>query len=172
MTATPDPPLAPDELVGAGGERAVLETFLDLYRGIVARKLAGVSEERARRRLVASKTTLAGLVKHLTAVEREWFQRVLARRSPEQAGGIPEDDGWAVAAGETVEDLLEAYADACAESRRCAAGVALDDSVPHARMGRVSLRWIYVHMIEETARHAGHLDILREQLDGATGFDG
>jgi uncharacterized damage-inducible protein DinB len=168
----PDPPLAPDELVSAAGERAVLETFLDLYRGILKRKVTGISEEQARQRLVASKTTLAGLVKHLTAVEREWFQAILAQRSPDETGGIPDDDGWTVAADETVADLLKGYAHACEQSRRCAAGVALDDSVPHPRLGQVSLRWIYVHMIEETARHTGHADILREQVDGTTGFDG
>lgn len=53
-----------------------------------------------------------------------------------------------------------------------AAGLSLEHCVPHPRLGRVSLRWIYVHMIEESARHAGHADILREQTDGATGFDG
>ena len=61
---------------------------------------------------------------------------------------------------------------ACAASRREASCFALEESVPHPRMGRVSLRWIYVHMIEESARHVGHADILREQTDGATGFDG
>jgi hypothetical protein len=68
--------------------------------------------------------------------------------------------------------LLAGYEQACADSRRAAAGLSLDRCVPHPRMGQVSLRWIYVHMIEESARHAGHADILREQTDGATGFDG
>jgi hypothetical protein len=68
--------------------------------------------------------------------------------------------------------LIEGYERACAASRQVAARFSLDDSVPHARMGMVSLRWIYVHMIEESARHVGHADILREQTDGATGFDG
>jgi hypothetical protein len=67
------------------------------------------------------------------------------------------------------ERLLAEYEEACAWSRATAAGHALDDVAPHFRMGEVSLRWIYVHMIEETARHAGHADILREQLHGITG---
>ena len=71
--------------------------------------------------------------------------------------------------GDTVERLLAEYQEACAASRATAAGHALDDVAPHLRMGEVSLRWIYVHLIEETARHAGHADILREQLDGTTG---
>jgi hypothetical protein len=70
MTA-PVPPLAPDELVSTRGEREVLEAFLDLYRDILKRKLAGLSDEQIRERHVPSSTTLGGLVKHLAAVERE-----------------------------------------------------------------------------------------------------
>ena len=73
---------------------------------------------------------------------------------------------------EPSSDLRAGYERACAASRQVAAGFLLDDSVPHPRIGQVSLRWIYVHMIEESARHVGHADILREQTDGATGFDG
>ena len=71
--------------------------------------------------------------------------------------------------GDTVGRLLADYQEACAWSRATAAGHALDDVAPHFRMGEVSLRWIYVHMIEETARHVGHLDVLRELTDGLTG---
>jgi Protein of unknown function (DUF664) len=73
---------------------------------------------------------------------------------------------------DTAENLVAGYERACAASREVASGFALDDRVPHSRLGQVSLRWIYVHMIEESARHVGHADILREQTDGATGFDG
>jgi hypothetical protein len=82
------------------------------------------------------------------------------------------DDGWGVDSAETVDDLIADYERACAHSRLVAARFALEDTAPMPRVGRVSLRWIYIHMIEETARHAGHADILREQTDGATGFDG
>ena len=142
----------------------MLETFLDLYRGIVTRKVSGLSTMDATRRLVPSRTTLAGLIKHLAAVEREWFQGVLAGRP------VPAGD-WDVRDGDTVESLIADYLAACAASRDICRGFALDDTVPSGRLGRVSLRWIYVHLIEETARHAGHADILREQTDGATGFD-
>jgi uncharacterized damage-inducible protein DinB len=172
MTVTPPhPPLAPDELVSTGNEREVLETFLDLYRTIVLRKLTGVDEDQARQRLVPSLTTLAGIAKHLASVEREWFQVVLARRpagtSSTSAGG-----DWNVGTDETIEGLLADYEQACEQSRETAARFILDDQMPHPRLGQVSLRWIYIHMIEETARHAGHADILREQTDGAVGFDG
>ncbi|HEY6709024.1 MAG TPA: DinB family protein [Actinomycetota bacterium] len=170
----PDPPLFPDELVASASERAVLETFLDLYRDAIVGKVGGVSEEDARRRLVGSATTLGGIVKHLRWVELEWFQRVLAGRSAEDLPPVPgagtdPDAEFHLEPGDTVERLLADYQEACAWSRTTAAGHALDDVAPHFRMGEVSLRWIYVHMIEETARHAGHADILREQLDGTTG---
>ena len=88
------------------------------------------------------------------------------------ADGTGEEDGWIVAEGETITDLLQDYRNACEQSRAVAAGLALDHAVPHPRLGSVNLRWIYAHMIEETARHVGHLDILRELTDGATGVDG
>jgi hypothetical protein len=72
--------------------------------------------------------------------------------------------------GETVEQLLAGDQGACARSRATAPTRALNDEAPHPRMDRVSLRWIYVHMNEETARHAGHADILPEQLNGTTGY--
>jgi hypothetical protein len=173
MTAhAPEPPLAPDEMVSTAAEREVLETFLDLYRGIIRRKVAGVSEADLRRRLVPSPTTLAGIIKHLAGVEREWFQLGLAQRPAAEIGGIPEDNGWLVSGAETAESLVADYDRACAASREVAADFGLDDEAPHPRLGHVSLRWVYVHLIEETARHAGHADILREQTDGATGFDG
>jgi hypothetical protein len=165
------PPLAPDEQVSAGTEREVLETFLDLYRNILQRKVGGLTDEQLRARHVPSGTTLAGVVKHLAGVEREWFQCALARRPAEDLG-LPEAGGWIVSGADTGQSLLADYDRACAESRKVAAGLALDETAPHPRLGRVSLRWVYVHMIEETARHAGHADILREQTDGATGFDG
>jgi uncharacterized damage-inducible protein DinB len=168
----PVPPLAPDELVSTSGERQVLEAFLDLYRNILKRKLAGLSDQQIRRRHVPSQTTLGGLVKHLAAVEREWFQVVLAGRPEDGPGAPPSDVGWTLSSDDTAGSLLAGYERACAASRRIASGFSLDDRVPHPRMGQVSLRWIYVHMIEESARHAGHADILREQTDGATGFDG
>ena len=171
MTTPSGPPLTRDELVSAGGERDVLEAFLDLYRDIVVRKVTGLSADAARRRLVPSGTTLAGLVRHLTSVEREWFHGVLDQRPPSEVG-VHADDGWGVDPSDDVDDLAAEYRRTCAESRRIAGRFALDDTVPMPRLGRVSLRWIYVHMIEETARHAGHADILREQIDGATGFDG
>jgi uncharacterized damage-inducible protein DinB len=174
MTFGPNPPLAADERVATGSERQVLDAFLDFHREVLIRKVAGLSEADARRSRVPSRTTLAGLVKHMIGVERGWFQRVLAQRPAEQIGNNVGggDESWELEPDETVESLVEAYRQTCEQSRRTAAGFSLDDAVPHRRLGRVSLRWIYVHMIEETARHVGHADILREQTDGAAGVDG
>ena len=168
------PPLAPDERVAAGGEREVLAGILDWHRSVVVNKASGLSEDEVRRRLVPSATTLAGVVKHLTGVERDWFLSVLDRRAaadPPPNGGDGEDS-WVLADGETIGSLIEGYQNACEQSRLVAASLSLDRTVPHPRLGRANLRWVYLHMIEETARHVGHMDILRELTDGATGVDG
>jgi hypothetical protein len=150
----------------AGDERTVLESFLDFHRTIVVRKVLGLSDDDAARRLVPSDTTLAGLLKHLTLVEDNWFGRVLTGSPPPRVG---EDTGWVLAGGDTAPGLVAAYEAACGRSREIAARYPLDATGTHPQLGTVSLRWIYVHMIEETARHVGHADILREQTDGATG---
>jgi uncharacterized damage-inducible protein DinB len=154
-------------------ERQLLEAFLDLHRAVLVCKVDGISENAARCRRVPSKTTLAGLIKHMTGVERGWFQEVLGGRSPAEIGANVGggDESWDLAESETVSSLIKEYEQACAQSRQTAARFALDDEVPEPDLGQVSLRWIYVHMIEETARHAGHADILREQADGATDVD-
>ncbi|MGC4863641.1 DinB family protein [Micromonospora sp. DT41] len=154
-----------------GDERAVLESFLDFHRAVLLRKLRGLSDADAGRRLVPSATTLVGLVKHLTLVERNWFPTLLA---PEP-GAVHLTSAEDAAASFTLDDqdtvagLTEAYERACARSRAVAARFDLDHVVPHPQLGEVSLRWILVHLIEETARHAGHADILRELTDGETG---
>lgn len=151
----------------SASERQVLEAFLDDYREALESKLAGLTEEQARSRLVPSLTTPMGLVKHAAACERSWFQRCLAERAPSEIDGYAsgDDESWHVTADETVDDVIAEFRSACAESRQVAARFALEDTALHRFLGRVSLRWIYVHMIEELARHAGHADILREQLE-------
>ncbi|ABP53233.1 DinB family protein [Salinispora tropica] len=156
--------------VRTGSERAVLESFLDFHRGTVLRKLRGLSETDAARRLVPSATTVAGLVKHLTLVERNWFSALL---DPGSVVVLTTEESalasFALADEDTVERLAAAYEAECDRSRTVAARFDLDHVVPQPQLGEVSLRWILVHMIEETARHAGHADILRELTDGSTG---
>jgi uncharacterized damage-inducible protein DinB len=155
-------------------ERTTLNAFLDFYRDAVKRKVSGLSEEDARRELVASATTPAGLVKHLARVEVSWFQHRLGQIPAQELPLLEpwnESPDWDFqpAPHETLDVLLSRYDDQCEISREIAAKSQLDDVVPHPVLGEVSMRWIMVHMIEETARHAGHADILREQLDGLTG---
>lgn len=163
---SPRPPVLRVMRANTAGEREMLEAFLDFYRDVLVHKVRGISEEEARRRLVGSLTTLAGLVRHLTTVERNWFHR-LSGESPD----LPESS-WDLADGGTLDGLLQEYDRACEVSRQAAAGLTLDDVLPHPDAGEVSLRWIYIHMIEETARHTGHADILRELTDGTTGVLG
>lgn len=153
-----------------GGERETLVAFLDGYRDIVVAKAAGLSDEAARRHLVPSATTVGGLVKHLRWAEHGWFGQVLRDRTGENQRSHGREWEFDFRTEESLPVLVAEYQQQCAESRRAATGLTLEHTVPHTRLGAVSLRWIYLHMIEETARHAGHLDILREQLDGATGF--
>ncbi len=148
-----------------GAERQQLEAFLDDNRSELAVALAGLTEEQVRRSLVPSLTTLLGLVKHAAWVERVWFQASLLGRSRDEMG-IPQhiDDSFRLAANDSIASISDDFSAACAESRTAAAGYGLDDLVLHNRRGPLTLRWVYVHMIEEHARHAGHADILREQI--------
>ncbi len=160
-------PRPPEDLVATAAERPTLERFLDVYRDAVVEKVAGLTEEQARRRLVPSLTTVGGLLKHLRWVEYGWFHQLLGARTGDHARAHEREWEFVVAPEDSVASLIDDYRAVCAQSRAFAARHTLDDVVPHARMHEVSLRWIYVHLIEETARHAGHLDILREQLDAA-----
>ena len=166
------PPLADEEdLFAVAAERETLEEFLEYHRRALSGKLRGLSEEDARRRLVPSLTTMIGLVSHAAAVERNWFQHYLGGKPREEITGNARGDApsWDVAADKTVGGVIAEFESACAASRQIAAGFALDQTVPHDELGQVSLRFIFLNIISEHARHAGHADILREQIDGATG---
>lgn len=149
-----------------------MEAFLDDYRDIVVRKVSGLSDDDARRTLVPSSTTVGGLVKHLRWAEYGWFDQLLQEKSEHNLRAHERSWEFAFLPEESLPTLVFEYQSQCDASRRITAQYPLDHEVPHADFGSVSLRWIYVHMIEETARHTGQIDILREQIDGATGFDG
>lgn len=158
--------------VSAGGEREVLAGVLDAQRDDVPRKVAGLPWDLATRRLGPTPTSAAGIIKHLTDVERWWFRHHLdAEEDVPFAWSAPEPDAeFVLHDGESLEVLVADYVRACDESRAVAARHSLDDLTAHpvGWLGgaQPSLRWIYAHMIEETARHLGHLDIYRELLDG------
>ncbi|WP_326946208.1 DinB family protein [Amycolatopsis sp. NBC_01307] len=161
-----DPHLDLAARAGVADERALLSAFADNYRAIFRAKVSGLSEEDARRSPVPTGTSIGGLLKHLRWMEQAWFQRVLADEPnlPDRPAGE-----FFPTAEDTVESLLAEYDEQCETSRRIAAAHELSDTGVHHNLGEVTLRWIYVHVIEETARHAGQADIIREQLDGVTG---
>jgi uncharacterized damage-inducible protein DinB len=155
-------------------ERTALEQFLDHQRNIVVAKLADLDDGQASARVLdATDLTVGGVVKHLAWTEDHWFQaRLLGVERPEPWVSAPlaQDPDWPFrsARHDTVGELLALYDAACRRSR---AATARHDSLdapaalPSFGKGPVNLRWILVHMIDETARHAGHLDLLRDALD-------
>ena len=155
---------ADDPLVYALPLREQLDVFLDEHRAELAACLDDVSEEQARRRLVRSDTTLLGLVKHATFVERVWFGEAISGRSRAELGIAADPAESFVLADETIGSVLADYAIACAASRDAVAAMTLDDLVTGNRRGPVPLRWVYLHVLRELAQHCGHADILREQL--------
>src|SRR5689334_17739541 len=146
-------------------ERTQIEQFLDTNRDELVETLDGLTDDEARRRLVPSLTTLLGLVKHVTWAEQVWFHVGLAGRTREDLGiPLENDPSWEVTDDDTIASVVAEYRRVCAGAREIASAYALDDLVLHNRRGPLTLRWLYLHMIEETARHAGHADILREQI--------
>jgi hypothetical protein len=148
-----------------GSERAQLEAFVHDNRLETVAVLDGLTEEQARRRLVPSLTSPLAMVKHAVFVEKVWFHVSLAGRTRAEVG-IPEaaGDSWLLTEDDTIASVVAAYRQAWAEADDIAAAYDLDDLARHNRRGPLTLRWIYVHLVEELARHAGHGDILREQI--------
>jgi len=139
--------------------------FIDEHRQELADCLDGLTEAEVRRRLVPSKTTLLGLVKHATFVERVWFEEAVTRR-PRSETGIPTgpDESFDLSEADTIDSVRRAYLQACAASRRAVEHLGVDDVVEGNRRGPLPLRWVYLHVLRELAQHCGHADILREQI--------
>ncbi len=158
-----------------GDEREVLEHWLDLYRETVFLKVAGLSGEQLARRAVPPSTlSLAGLVRHLTEVEAYWLRAVLhGEKVPQHwsTKGEPDRDVDGATA-DNAAAAIEAYERELVRARTALAGWAdLDGPVVGLRHGKeVNLRWILTHLVEEYARHLGHMDLLREAVDGRTGY--
>jgi hypothetical protein len=160
------PDLQPD------GERSALVQRLDQYRAIAADGLVDVAwPEASTRVLPATDLTIAGIVRHLAWAEARWFQgRLLGSPMPapwDHPAADDPDHAMRLTPGDTVEGIVGLYESACERSRAATVQCeSLDHvaAVPSFGRGPVNLRWILVHMIEETARHAGHLDLLRDAL--------
>ncbi len=165
MTRTNPPP--------AETQRVQLESFLEFHRQTLLGKCAGLTEAQLKRRSVqASALSLLGLVRHMSEVERGWFRR---RVAGEDIGYIyarddnPDADFNEVDAADPAA-CFDIYAAEVDSARAAAAGRPLDGVFFHPRRRvDISLRWVYLHMIEEYARHNGHADLIRESIDGATG---
>jgi hypothetical protein len=145
--------------------RAQFEAFLDEHRRDLNSCLDGLTEEQARRSLVPSATTLLGLVKHATFVEKVWFDEAVTCRSRAEIG-IPATPGesFVLQDSDTIATVQQAHREACQASRRATSSLGLDDIVRGNRRGPLPLRWAYLHVLRELAQHCGHADILREQI--------
>ncbi|WP_306355702.1 MULTISPECIES: DinB family protein [unclassified Nocardia] len=150
-----------------GVERTLLENTLDRNREALIATARGLSDTDARRRLVTSLTTPISLLKHAAAAERIWFQRFWAGLDASECDGYAHrDEGtFTVTADESLADVIAEFQRASQRSREIAAHFDLDDIRDIPQEGTISLRWTLLAMIEEFARHAGHGDILREQID-------
>jgi Protein of unknown function (DUF664) len=173
MVTQVEPPPEPPETLS--DPRELLVGFLDFYRDAILRKLEGLPEEELRRSRLPSGWTPLELLKHLAGVERRWFRWGFVAERVERPWVEDGPDGrWHVDPGETFEDVRALFLEECARSRRIVAASGLDDvsrsggrfnpGDPHP-----ALSWILVHVLQEYARHAGHLDVVRELADGTVG---
>ena len=155
-------------------ERTMLTQMLDWYREGVVLKVRDLSPAHASVRPLTSATSVAGLVKHLALVEDHWFsfdfdgQREFEPWASVDWDADPDWD-FSSAPGDSLDDLVALYQGACDRSRAVTAAHQLDDIGVRTDRGEFTLRWVLVHLLEETARHLGHLDILVEHLEGRTG---
>lgn len=172
MTADPE---SPDP------ETAVLIEFLDAQRGSVLAIVAGLDDDALAARVLPSGWSPLGLIEHLGHAERHWFGEVATGSAPDlpwgtEAGTDDGDDDESYTTTRSAAEVFAFYRDQCARSNSLLAATPLST----APLGRhlwkgvadpaPDLRWIALHLIEETARHAGHLDVVRELLDGRTGL--
>ena len=155
-------------------ERTMLSEWLEFHRATLLNKCAGLDDEQLRSRSCGPSTlSLLGLVRHMTDVERGWFLRGVARQTDQEVPPLyysdenPEGDFDDVDTADP-QAMFAAYEQACADIRTAVAGAGLDDTFGDGASA-ISVRWVYLHMIEEYARHNGHADLLRERIDGATG---
>ncbi|KQX45704.1 MULTISPECIES: DinB family protein [unclassified Streptomyces] len=160
-----------------GDERGALLNFVETQRAALRRSLIGLTEEQAASRPSVSELSLSGLVKHVAEVELNWLR--LAQRQPNERQRDQDtwSEGFRLVEGETIPEILDFWAGVAKETEEFTRSVpSLDDTFPlpeapwFPKDGRVSMRWMLLHLVEEAARHAGHADIIRESLDGKGSF--
>ena len=172
MTAWTAPPVNRVDEPTVGDERAMLEGWLDYHRATLLLKASGLTAEQLKQAAVEpSNLTLLGLIRHMDEVERSWFRRRGAGQeidmlyySDDNVDGDFDDVAGADAEADYRTFLAELEA-----AREAAAGLSLEHEFATSRRPAISMRWVYLHMIEEYARHNGHADLLRERIDGVTG---
>ncbi|MGI5450426.1 DinB family protein [Streptomyces sp. CA-243310] len=161
-----------------GDERGALLSFVEAQRGALRRSLLGLTEEQAASRPSASELSLSGLLKHVAETELNWLR--MAQQQPNEKQRTEEtwSDSFRLVEGESVAAMSAFWDGVAAELEEFVRTVAsLDDTFPlpeapwFPKEGRVSMRWLLMHLVEEHARHAGHADIVRESLDGKTAFE-
>jgi uncharacterized damage-inducible protein DinB len=152
-------------------ERAMYQNWLEFHRGTLLWKCTGLTDDQLKTASVSpSRLTLLGLLRHMAEVERSWFRcRSAALTLPDLYCPDDDKDGdFDNVADAVVEQDFATFKDECLAADEAVRAKSLDETFD-GRNGPISLRWVYVHMIEEYARHNGHADLLRECIDGATG---
>ncbi len=154
-------------------ERETLSGFLDWYRAVAERKVDRLSPVDAKRVMTSTGMSPLGILKHLGWVERGWFRQTFAGEDVEAIDTDGDNSAeFAIGTDDTVESVIAFYRAEVEQARRVFHGAPSLDALSARETNyreHVSLRWIMVHMLEETARHAGHLDLMREEIDGQVG---
>jgi uncharacterized damage-inducible protein DinB len=163
-------------------EKALLLAYIAQQRDGLRNAAFGLTDDQARLTPTAGSLSIGGLIKHVANTEQSWVDMAVQRQRPPLPREQQEQnyhDGFRLREDETLAGVLAAYADVATETEATIAGVDLDRPVPvpkgvpwfPADVDAWSVRWVLLHVIEETARHAGHADILREAIDGATMYE-
>jgi uncharacterized damage-inducible protein DinB len=157
-----------DTVLG-GSEKELLLLFLQNQRDTLLWKLQGLSDQQLQQAHAPSTLSLIGIVKHLSRVEGSWLQEDLL--GPTVAPVHHPADEWHLEPGETCESIIDGYRRACSRSDEIVRDLPLETVLadPHPLQTGVTLRWTLMHMIEETARHLGQADLIRESTDGMVG---
>ncbi|WP_306328124.1 DinB family protein [Streptomyces venezuelae] len=161
-----------------GDERGALLNFVEAQRAAIRRSLLGLTEEQAASRPSASELSLSGLLKHVAEVELNWLRLAQQRPNERQRTQDTWDEAFRLMDGETIPEIVEFWAGVAKETEEYVRSVPnLDDTFPLPPApwfpvdGRVSIRWMLLHLVQEAGRHAGHADIIRESLDGKGSFE-
>ena len=146
-------------------ERTQLDAFVEEYRSTIEASLDNLTDAQTRRRLVPSATTLLGLLKHVTWMQRVWFEECVGGTSRAELGLVrTPEESFRLTDEDTATSVKAAHRQACARARLAVADLPMDTVVMGHRGGPRTLHWVYLQVLRELAHHCGHADILREQI--------